>query len=90
MVLSFFKEVYQIDGGILNYFENCGGDYWDGDGFVFDKRVALNPSLEETEIVNCYRCRQPLSSSEQKTEEYVIDVSCPYCILERLDQQTRN
>ena len=39
-------DVYQIDGGILKYFEDVGGDHYDGDCFVFDYRVAVNPKLE--------------------------------------------
>jgi predicted sulfurtransferase len=38
-----FKEVYQLEGGILRYFEDCGGAHYDGDCFVFDERVALKP-----------------------------------------------
>jgi UPF0176 protein len=41
-----FKEVYQLEGGILNYFEKCGDAHYHGDCFVFDDRVALNPQLE--------------------------------------------
>ena len=41
-----FDEVYQLEGGILNYFEKCGGDHYDGLCFVFDDRKALTPSLE--------------------------------------------
>jgi len=26
-----FREVYQLEGGILKYFEECGGDHYDGD-----------------------------------------------------------
>jgi len=29
-----FEQVYQLDGGILKYFEECGGDHYDGDCFV--------------------------------------------------------
>jgi UPF0176 protein len=42
--------VYQLEGGILNYFEQVDdtqGD-WQGECFVFDNRVALDPSLQET------------------------------------------
>ena len=45
-----FQEIYQLDGGILKYFEECGGDHYDGDCFVFDKRVVLDPGLQETEF----------------------------------------
>ncbi len=42
-----FKEVYQLDGGILNYFEKCGGAHWQGNCFVFDDRHAVTPELSE-------------------------------------------
>lgn len=41
-----FPEVYQLDGGILNYFAQVGGSHYQGDCFVFDDRIALNPSLQ--------------------------------------------
>ncbi len=41
-----FKEVYQLQGGILNYFEACGGQFYRGDCFVFDDRISLNSKLE--------------------------------------------
>ncbi|MBY0357522.1 MAG: sulfurtransferase [Candidatus Obscuribacterales bacterium] len=40
--------VYQLEGGILRYFEEVGGAHWDGECFVFDERVALDPSLKAT------------------------------------------
>ncbi|MDF2690604.1 MAG: hypothetical protein K0S29_459 [Gammaproteobacteria bacterium] len=40
-----FKEVYQLEGGILNYFEQCGNAHYLGDCFVFDQRNALTPQL---------------------------------------------
>ena len=36
-----FREVYQLHGGILNYFERIGWEFFDGECFVFDERVAL-------------------------------------------------
>ena len=38
-------QVYQLDGGILQYFEDTGGAHFEGDCFVFDERVALAPDL---------------------------------------------
>ena len=43
-----FREVYQLDGGILNYFEHCGGAHFRGECFVFDQRTALDSALRET------------------------------------------
>jgi UPF0176 protein len=40
--------VYQLDGGILRYFEDVGGEHWKGECFVFDRRVALDPDLQPT------------------------------------------
>ncbi len=40
-----FREVYQLDGGILNYFERCGDAHFRGECFVFDQRVALDAGL---------------------------------------------
>lgn len=44
-----FPHLYQLDGGILNYFEKVGGAHWNGECFVFDRRVAVDPELNETE-----------------------------------------
>jgi predicted sulfurtransferase len=41
-----FKEVYQLAGGILNYFKECGAAHYQGDCYVFDERVALTPELK--------------------------------------------
>lgn len=38
-------DAYQLDGGILGYFEHAGGAHFRGDCFVFDEREALTPSL---------------------------------------------
>lgn len=38
--------VYQLDGGILGYFEQVGGYGYDGRCFVFDERIALDSGLE--------------------------------------------
>lgn len=42
--------VWQLDGGILNYFQQIGDTDrdWVGECFVFDKRIALDASLCET------------------------------------------
>jgi UPF0176 protein len=79
MLEAGFTNVKQLKGGVLGYFEQVGGAHWDGDCFVFDQRVAVDPSLKETEAVVCFACRQPLSIEEQASNEYVIGESCPYC-----------
>ena len=43
-------DVYQLEGGILNYFKEMpDADLdWQGECFVFDSRVALDTHLQET------------------------------------------
>jgi UPF0176 protein len=60
-----YSDVYQLDGGILNYFEKCGSAHFDGDCFVFDKRVALAGDLKPSGRKACFECRQVLKSGEE-------------------------
>ena len=39
------EHVYQLDGGILKYFEETDGQHFDGSCFVFDERRAVGPDL---------------------------------------------
>lgn len=48
LVQSGYREVYQLDGGILNYFKICGGKDWHGECFVFDNRVSVDTNLAES------------------------------------------
>lgn len=41
-----FEHVYQLHGGILNYFKRCGSEYFDGECFVFDDRRHVRGNLE--------------------------------------------
>jgi UPF0176 protein len=43
-----FRHVHQLDGGILKYFEECGGAHYDGECFVFDERISVGPDLKPT------------------------------------------
>ena len=40
-----FAHAVQLEGGILGYFEHVGGFGYDGNCFVFDERIALDPAL---------------------------------------------
>jgi UPF0176 protein len=75
-----YERVYQLDGGILKYFEEVGGDHYTGDCFVFDYRTALNPKLEPTETVQCFACRSVVTPRQQLSPEYVVGKSCPHCV----------
>ena len=82
MMQQGWSDVRQLEGGILGYFEEVGGEHWNGDCFVFDRRVALDPALEETTTQMCWACREPLTEEEMQSEQYEIARSCPYCIEE--------
>lgn len=74
-----FQEIYQLDGGILKYFEECGGEHYRGDCFVFDKRVAVDPDLNETTAELCYGCQAVLSIEDQQSPNYDPPNTCPHC-----------
>lgn len=75
-----FSDVRQLEGGILGYFEHTDGSHWEGDCFVFDRRVALDTALNETGNVVCYACREPLTVEEQQGEGYRLGEYCPHCL----------
>ena len=79
MEMEGFKNIYQLDGGILRYFEECGGDHYDGECFVFDQRVGVDPALQETDTAVCYACQAPLNAEDQEDVRYLAGKTCPYC-----------
>lgn len=80
-----FRHVLQLDGGILKYFEECGGAHYHGDCFVFDQRVGVDPSLHMSDAAQCFNCLSPLTAEEQRDPRYVPGQSCPWCY--RTDQE---
>ena len=80
MLKAGFSDVKQLEGGILDYFKETDGKYWNGDCFVFDERVALDTDLSETEYIYCYICREPLSAEEKASSDFKINEYCPYCV----------
>ncbi len=79
--LAGFANVFQLDGGILKYFEECGGAHFEGECFVFDRRVGVDAALRETNAVLCFNCQMPLREDEQRDPRYLPDVSCPHCFV---------
>lgn len=52
-----FENVYQLDGGVINYGHEKGGKHWKGKLFVFDDRLAVSIDQEEKEpISHCVFC----------------------------------
>jgi UPF0176 protein len=85
-----YKNVYHLEGGILNYLEKVPVDesLWQGDCFVFDNRVTVDHQLAEGRYELCPACRMPLSEADRKSPEFEKNVSCPKCI-DRLTPERR-
>lgn len=65
MVNRGFKEVYQLDGGIVRYGETFKDQgLWEGSLYVFDKRMHLEFSEDAKTIGECVRCAGPTSKFE--------------------------
>jgi len=93
-----FGDVYQLQGGILNYLEQTADseNRWNGECFVFDTRVAVDRDRAEGGYVQCHACRRPLSADDLKSPDYREGVSCPRCLdeldgarAERLEERRR-
>jgi UPF0176 protein len=74
-----YENVYQLEGGILDYFKECNDAHYEGNCFVFDERTAITPHLEETGMTQCVRCDHFLSPVEQRHPEFVRWKSCQFC-----------
>jgi UPF0176 protein len=74
-----FEQIYQLDGGILKYFEECSRSHYQGDCFVFDQRVALDPALTPSDTRECFACKHPLIPEDYQSPLFREGVSCPYC-----------
>ena len=86
-----YKNIYQLDGGILNYLsyykENSKENLWRGECFVFDNRVSVNRKLGQGKFIQCHGCRRPITFEDTKTREFEKGVCCPYCFNERSNEQ---
>jgi UPF0176 protein len=58
-----FKNVFQLEGGIVNYVKQYPDTYWEGSVFVFDERRIVEPNSKEElkHIAKCYFCGTPAS-----------------------------
>ncbi len=65
MVNRGFKEVYQLDGGIVRYGEKYKDQgLWEGSLYVFDKRMHVEFSEDAKTIGQCVRCEAPTNKFE--------------------------
>jgi len=86
-----FKNIFHLQGGILNYMEKVDEEdsLWKGECFVFDDRVALNHNLEVGSYDMCHGCRMPITDADKLKEEYERGVSCLNCFYEKTPEQKK-
>lgn len=65
-----FSQIYQLEGGILNYFTNVGAKHYEGECFVFDERIALDANLQCTDTKQCKLCQGPIT---------IQQIGCTHC-----------
>ena len=53
-----FREVWQIEDGVLGWFAHRGAESWKGNCFVFDERVEITPALTPSGATLCPRCQR--------------------------------
>ncbi len=84
-----FDEVYHLQGGILKYLEAVPEEesLWEGECFVFDKRVSVTHALERGQYDQCHACRLPITEEDKQSEQYVQGVSCHHCYDKTTDTQ---
>ena len=76
-----FKNIYQLNGGILNYLNKIKKQesLWKGECFVFDNRISLKHGLKLGSYSMCSGCRMPISLNDKRSNKYEEGVSCPNC-----------
>ncbi|KAF8047741.1 hypothetical protein N665_2848s0003 [Sinapis alba] len=84
-----FEEVYHLKGGILKYLEEVPKteSLWEGECFVFDKRVSVEHGLAQGTHKLCYGCKQPISDEDMEAPDYEYGVSCPYCYSKKSEEE---
>ena len=76
-----FDDVFHLKGGILKYLENvpAGESLWQGECFVFDKRVSVGHGLVVGDNTLCRACGHPVTSEDRQSPKFEEDVSCARC-----------
>ena len=76
-----FKNIYQLNGGILNYLKKISKkeSLWKGQCFVFDNRVSLKHGLKIGSYSICSGCRMPISYKDKSSNKFEEGVSCANC-----------
>ncbi|MGE0632448.1 MAG: rhodanese-like domain-containing protein, partial [Pseudobdellovibrionaceae bacterium] len=95
-----YHNTFQLDGGIINYIKEFPNQEFEGECFVFDRRVALDQNLQPTKKfalcphdgqpawteITCRRCGSPAKISVESEKDPLKAVSCSKHCAYRLSQ----
>ncbi len=92
--LKGFKNIFQLEGGILSYLkhvkEKKNKSLWNGECFVFDNRVTVNKNLKIGKYYQCHGCRHPITDEDKQLKSYEKGISCKHCIKIRTLSQKKS
>ena len=86
-----YKNIFHLQGGILKYLEDISKEesLFEGECYVFDKRVALDHELKKGSYSICHACGMPISLEDQKKEEFREGIQCHYCVTKFSDNDRK-
>ncbi len=85
-----YENVFQLEGGILNYIEQFPNDEFEGECFVFDHRVAVDQNLQTSKKfklcphtgqpgtieIECVRCDSPALIAKEVKDDPIKSITC--------------
>uniref|UniRef100_A0A251TUC0 Rhodanese domain-containing protein n=1 Tax=Helianthus annuus TaxID=4232 RepID=A0A251TUC0_HELAN len=60
---------------------------WEGECYVFDKRVSVKHGLVPGDFKLCYGCKKPVSDADMESPEWEYGVTCPYCYASKSEEE---
>ena len=77
-----YKNIFHLKGGILKYLEEISKEesLFEGECYVFDKRVSLDHELKKGSYSICHACGMPISLNDKRKEEYIEGIQCHFCV----------
>ncbi len=78
-----FQEIYQLEGGVINYGLKEGSQHWLGKLFVFDDRLTVPINEDETPVIgSCHHCKDNSESyyNCSNMDCNNLFLCCPSCV----------
>ena len=86
-----YKNIFHLKGGILKYLEEISKEesLFEGECYVFDKRVSLDHELKKGSYSICHACGMPISLKDKKKKEFIEGIQCHFCINQFTDEDRK-